>query len=31
MSVCFKSSNIEENAGRSASDLISVDAKNSSG
>ena len=24
---CFKNSNIERNAGRSASDLISVDAK----
>ena len=27
MFVCLKSSNIEGNAGRSASDLISVDAK----
>ena len=31
MSVCLKISNIEGNAGRSASDLISVDAKYSSG
>ena len=31
MFVCLKSSNIERNAGRSASDLISVDAKYSSG
>ena len=31
MFVCIKSSNIEGNAGRSASDLISVDAKYSSG
>ena len=31
MFVCLKSSNIGENAGRSASDLISVDAKYSSG
>ena len=31
MFVCLKSSNIEGNAGRSASDLISVDAKSSSG
>ena len=27
MFVCLKSSNIERNAGRSASDLISVDEK----
>ena len=31
MFVCLKSSNIEGNAGRSTSDLISVDAKYSSG
>ena len=31
MYVCLKSSNIEGNAGRSASDLISIDAKYSSG
>ena len=31
MFVCLKSSNIERNAGLSASDLISVDAKYSSG
>ena len=31
MFVCLKSSNIEGNAGRSASDLISVDAKYCSG
>ena len=31
MFVCLKSSNIEGNAGRSASDLISMDAKYSSG
>ena len=31
MFVCLESSNIEGNAGRSASDLISVDAKYSSG
>ena len=31
MFLCLKSSNIEGNAGRSASDLISVDAKYSSG
>ena len=31
MFVCLKSSNIEGNAGHSASDLISVDAKYSSG
>ena len=31
MFVCLKSSNIEGNAGLSASDLISVDAKYSSG
>ena len=31
MCVCLKSSNIERNAGRSASDLISVDAKYPSG
>ena len=31
MFVCLKSSNIEGNAGRSASDIISVDAKYSSG
>ena len=31
MYVCLKSSNIEGNAGRSASDLISVYAKYSSG
>ena len=31
MFICLKSSNIEENAGRSASDLTSVDAKYSSG
>ena len=31
MFVCLKSSNIEGNAGRSASDLISGDAKYSSG
>ena len=31
MFVCLKSSNIEGNEGRSASDLISVDAKYSSG
>ena len=31
MFVCLKSSNIESNAGRSASDLISMDAKYSSG
>ena len=31
MFVCLKSSNIEGNVGRSASDLISVDAKHSSG
>ena len=31
MFVCLKSSIIEGNAGRSASDLISVDAKYSSG
>ena len=31
MFVCLKSSNIEGNAGRSASDLTSVDAKYSSG
>ena len=31
MFVCLKSSNNEGNAGRSASDLISVDAKYSSG
>ena len=31
MFVCLKSSNIEGNAGRSASDLISVDVKYSSG
>ena len=31
MFVCLKSSNIEGNAGRSASDLISVDAKYHSG
>ena len=29
--VCLKSSNIEGNAGRSASDLISMDEKYSSG
>ena len=29
--VCLKSSNIERNAGRSASDLISVDANYPSG
>ena len=31
MFVCLKSSNIEGNAGRSASDIIPVDAKYSSG
>ena len=31
MFVCLKSSNIEGIAGRSASDLISIDAKYSSG
>ena len=31
MFVCLKSSNIEGNACRSASDLISIDAKDSSG
>ena len=31
MFVCIKSSNIEGNAGRSASDVISVDAKYTSG
>ena len=31
MFLCLKSSNIEGNAGRSASDLISIDAKYSSG
>ena len=31
MFVCLKSSNIEGNAGRSASDVISVDAKYSLG
>ena len=31
MFVCLKSSNIEGNARRSASDLISVDSKYSSG
>ena len=31
MFVCLKSSNIEGNAGRSASDLIFVDANYSSG
>ena len=31
MFICLKSSNIEGNAGRSASDVISVDAKYSSG
>ena len=31
MFVCLKSSNIEGNAGRSASDLISIDANYSSG
>ena len=31
MFVCLESSNIEGNAGRSASDLISVDAKYSFG
>ena len=31
MFVCLKSSNIEGNAGRSASDLISMDANYSSG
>ena len=31
MFVCLKSSNIEGNTGRSAADLISVDAKYSSG
>ena len=31
MFVCLKSSNIEGNAGRSASDVISVDAKYFSG
>ena len=31
MFVCLKSSNIEGNAGRNASDLISVNAKYSSG
>ena len=31
MFVCLKSSNIEGNGSRSASDLISVDAKYSSG
>ena len=31
MFVCLKSSNIEGNAGRSASDLISIDAKYCSG
>ena len=31
MFICLKSSNIEGNAGRSASNLISVDAKYSSG
>ena len=31
MSLCLKSSNFEGNAGRSASDLISMDAKYSSG
>ena len=31
MFVCLKSSNIEGNAGYSASDLISVDVKYSSG
>ena len=31
MFVCLKSSNIEGNAGRSTSDVISVDAKYSSG
>ena len=29
--VCLKSSNIEGNAGRSASNLLSADAKDSSG
>ena len=31
MFLCLKSSNSEGNAGRSASDLISIDAKYSSG
>ena len=31
MFICLKSSNIEGNAGRNASDVISVDAKYSSG
>ena len=31
MFVCIKSSNIKGNAGRSASDVISVDAKYTSG
>ena len=31
MFVCLRSSNIERNAGRSASDIISVDAKYPSG
>ena len=31
MFVCLKSINIEGNAGRSASDLISIDVKYSSG
>ena len=31
MFVCLKSSNIEGNASRSTSDLISIDAKYSSG
>ena len=31
MFVCLKSSNIEGNAGRSASNVISVDAKYTSG
>ena len=31
MFLCLKSSNIEGNAGRSASDLISTDTKYSSG
>ena len=31
MFVCLKSSNIKGNAGRSASDVISVDVKYSSG
>ena len=31
MFVCLKGSNVERDAGRSASDLISVDSKYSSG